>query len=274
VTAAEALAAVIGVAAGGAVAAALAPAALRRAPAGLLRTNVDGGEVPAVLGWPLGAGALVGLAAAWALVPLGRIGAAAVLLLAGLGGAGAYDDLRGPEAARGFAGHLRALSRGRLTGGGVKVLVGGLAALAAGLAVAGGWAALEVALLCALCANLVNLLDRAPGRAGKVVLAGALPLVWWGPPGWALAAAGALGALAVLLPVDLGAKGMLGDAGSNPLGGLLGLGLGLALSEPGRLVALAVVGGLNLASERWSFSAAIAANRLLAALDHLGRGRK
>lgn len=267
----QGMAALAGLAGGAATAALVLRPALARAPARLVRVNVDGAPVPAVLGVPLAAGALAGLAAAWALSQPGPAGTAVAVLVVALGLAGAADDLRGAEEVRGFAGHLRALASLRLTGGGIKVLAGAAAALAAGALVAAGRAALEIALLCALCANLVNLLDRAPGRAGKAVLAAALPLVLWGPAGWTLACAGALGALAVLLPADLRAAGMLGDAGSNPLGGLVGLGLGLALEGPARLAALGVVAALNLASERWSFSAAMARNRVLAALDRLGR---
>lgn len=270
-SASQGLAALAGLGCGAAVAALLLPVALARAPARLMRVNVHGAPVPAVLGGPLVAGALAGLGAAWALSSPGPAGTAAAVLVGTLALAGVADDLRGAEQVRGFAGHLRALASLRLTGGGVKVVAGAAAALAAGLIVAEGRAAVEIALLCALSANLVNLLDRAPGRAAKVVLAAALPLVVWGPPAWTLACAGALGALALLLPADLKAAGMLGDAGANPLGGLIGLGIGIALEGPARLAALGVVAALNLASERWSFSAVIAANPLLASLDRLGR---
>ncbi len=64
---------------------------------------------------------------------------------------------------------------------------------------------------------------------------------------------------------------MLGDAGANPLGAVLGVGLAASLDEPARLVAIVVLLALNLASEKWSFSKAIEASPPLRWLDGLGR---
>jgi UDP-GlcNAc:undecaprenyl-phosphate GlcNAc-1-phosphate transferase len=74
-----------------------------------------------------------------------------------------------------------------------------------------------------------------------------------------------------VLPADLSARGMLGDAGANPLGAVWGLGLAAATGTFGRIVTIAVLLVLNLASERWSFSAAIDRTPILSALDRLGR---
>jgi hypothetical protein len=197
---------------------------------------------------------------------------AVVILSCAMYLAGTYDDRRGAEAARGFGGHLTAARSGALTGGAVKAAVGALAGVAAGAVVAAdGRVVVEVAALCALTANLVNLLDRAPGRAGKAALILWLPLVPLGHDGWLVASAGVVGALIACLRADLSERAMLGDAGSNPLGAVAGLGLAAALDEPGRLVAIAVLLVLNLASERWSFSQAIEGARWLRAVDDLGR---
>ena len=63
---------------------------------------------------------------------------------------------------------------------------------------------------------------------------------------------------------------MLGDAGANPLGGVLGLGLALSLDETWRLVAIGVLVLLNLASEKWSFSKLIERVRAAPGLRHVG----
>ncbi len=77
-------------------------------------------------------------------------------------------------------------------------------------------------------ANLLNLLDLRPGRAAKAgVLAAAATLR--GPGGGLVA--GPLGATLAVLPDDLGERVMLGDAGANALGALLGLRLA---AVPGR----------------------------------------
>ncbi|MFN2389687.1 MAG: hypothetical protein ABR575_08815 [Actinomycetota bacterium] len=269
-------AAMAGVGGGVAAWAWLRTVAPRRAAGYPVRTNVAGADVPVVLGEALLAGggaALCGVAAAVAvyggsLLPV----AATIAVLSLLGAAGRWDDRRGDERPRGYSGHLGAARAGRLTGGIVKLAAGTIAGLAAAALTADGWrAGIEVALLVPLTANLVNLFDRAPGRAGKVALVAAVPLLLLGDPAWRPAGAGVAGALVACMPRDLAARGMLGDEGANAVGGVLGLGLALSLGEPWRLVALAVVAALNAASERWSFARAIERVPALRALDRLGR---
>lgn len=239
----------------------------------LIRTNVAGRSVPAILGLPVALGALAVAFVRWVLGSgaEARAGAAVAVIVLVTWAAGLVDDLRGDEGERGFSGHLRAAVRGRVTGGVLKVVAGGVAGLIAGVIAADGWGVVEVALTVALVANLVNLLDRAPGRAAKVWLLGAVPIALWGAEVWIVAAAGMLGAVLVCLPVDLGERAMLGDAGANPLGGVLGLGLAASFDRPGRIVVIVVAALLNVASERWSFTRAIEATAPLRWLDRLGR---
>jgi UDP-GlcNAc:undecaprenyl-phosphate/decaprenyl-phosphate GlcNAc-1-phosphate transferase len=189
---------------------------------------------------------------------------------------GLVDDLVEDKAgSRGFRGHLRALAAGRLTGGGVKLLGGILAALmVASFAVPegrSGWLLPVGAVVVASSANLANLLDLRPGRCAKVFL----PL--WGagclldPPGGAWSA-GLAGAALAALPFDLREEGMLGDAGANGLGAVVGT-LLLAVSAWLLLLVAAVLLALQLLSERVSFSRVIDGNRLLRAADRLGRPR-
>ncbi|MDQ3620566.1 MAG: hypothetical protein M3391_10665 [Actinomycetota bacterium] len=268
---------------GAGVAALMLPRAIRNAPEGLVRTNVLGMPVPAVLGAPLCGGALVGLATAALLdgaldagAIKGEVAAATGSLVLALGAAGFVDDRRGDERERGFGGHLRAVGSGRLTGGALKVIAGGIASLVAAGLVWGVDAPADVAstaLGIALSANLLNLLDRAPGRAAKVGLVLLVPPVALagGSLGWPAAVAGLVGALLVCLPADLRARAMLGDAGANPLGAVAGLGLCLAAPLSLRIVLVLVLLGLNLASERISFSRVIERTGWLAALDRWGR---
>ena len=266
---------------GAAVAVPVMTAAIRRAPAALVRTNVEGARVPAVLGGPVAAGGLAAVGGAVAAVELGwfesgahRMNLAVALLIVVMWAAGAWDDKRGDERPRGFRGHLGALAGGRLTGGMVKLVAGGLAGLAAGRILTPDlWAVIEIGVLVALGANLINLVDRAPGRAGKVVILLVVPMVLVGSSTWTVATAGAFAALLVCLPADLGARAMLGDAGANPLGALVGLGLAAALNEPARLVAFGLLVLLNLASEKWSFSRLIERSAPLRAVDMWGRAR-
>jgi UDP-GlcNAc:undecaprenyl-phosphate/decaprenyl-phosphate GlcNAc-1-phosphate transferase len=251
--------------------------ARRPPPPQLIRINISGREVPAVLGGPIVAGALCGLAVATvARVAAGRAGsaraaAATALVLAGLYLAGSWDDMRGDERPRGFAGHLEAARSLRLTGGIVKLAAGAATGLISGVILVHGLAILEVGLMVALAANLINLLDRAPGRAGKVALTMMISLIAFGAAGWSVAAAGVVGAIVVSLPSDLAERAMLGDSGANPIGGVVGLGFAISLPGGWRVAVILVLLALNLASERWSFSRAIARTPVLRAFDRIGR---
>jgi UDP-N-acetylmuramyl pentapeptide phosphotransferase/UDP-N-acetylglucosamine-1-phosphate transferase len=215
------------------------------------------------------------------LFDLGREGssaARALVLLAcfGFGLLGFVDDLLGTPDDRGFRGHLRALGQGRITTGMMKLAGGGALAfvLVATARPEAGWRLLADALVVALAANLVNLLDRAPGRAIKAGLLAAAPLALAagsGPVGLALAPV--LGGAAGLLGDDLRERLMLGDTGANVLGAALGLAAVLELGEGTRLVVLALLVAVNVAAEVVSLSTVIDRTPPLRALDRLGRRR-
>lgn len=246
-------------------------------PRALIRENHRGKEVGAVLGIPLVSAGTLGPLLLMFTDSERRAGfaGAALLLLLLLGGAGLWDDLRGDEKQRGFRGHLRAAKGMRLTGGLVKLLLGGTAGLlVSALLIDGALGIVLSGAIIALSANLINLFDRAPGRAGKVALLLLLPLLFVSPIEWRVSAAALIGASIALLPLDLKERGMLGDAGANPLGAMAGLGLALSLPNTGRLVAATLLLAVNVASERWSFSAAIRDVPVLARLDGLGREKK
>ena len=255
------------------------------------RTNYAGRPLT-LLGGPVLAAAATGTAAAGA--PVGQR-AAAVVVGTVAGVVGGYDDLAGarPEQARdkGLAGHLAALRQGRVSAGAVKVAgIGAAAAVAAVLM--NGPAASHASLrsarapaagpfrhrslvdgvlttgLVAGTANLVNLLDLRPGRAGKATALLAAATVG-GPAGGLVA--GPLGATLAVLPADLGERVMLGDCGANAVGALLGLRLAALPGRGRRAGLLAVVTALTLASEKVSFTRVIESTPGLRELDRLGR---
>jgi UDP-N-acetylmuramyl pentapeptide phosphotransferase/UDP-N-acetylglucosamine-1-phosphate transferase len=200
-----------------------------------------------------------------------RLRTAGVLAALGAGTLGAYDDLAGSASARGLKGHLGALARGEITTGAVKIFGIGATGLAAGALVQRRpLDKLLAGIVVAGSANVVNLFDLRPGRAIKVGLLAGLPTAMRGGPAGVLAA-GPLGASAALLPADLQEKSMLGDAGSNALGAVLGVAAAARSGRAGLLVRAAVLAGLTLASEKVSFTKVIAATPPLNALDMLGR---
>jgi glucosyl-3-phosphoglycerate synthase len=168
--------------------------------------------------------------------------AAAAIAVAGLA-----DDLwSGRE--RGVRAHLRA----RRTTGVLKLVAIPAVGLLATRKLSG-------ALLVGLAANFWNQLDTKPGRALKLYLLVALPL------------RAPLLPAAVLLPCDLREMTMLGDAGSNVLGGLLGLRSVGRLTGRGRWIAVGALASLNLLGESRSLGEIVERTPLLRELDALGR---
>ena len=175
---------------------------------------------------------------------VGVTGGPAVAAVAAIGLA---DDLwSGPE--RGFRAHLRA----RRTTGVLKLV---------GIPTVGLFATRRIsgALLVGLAANALNQLDTRPGRALKAYLAAAVPLD------------APVGVAVLLLPYDLREMAMLGDAGSNALGAMLGLNSVKRFTGRGQYVAIGVLAGLTLLGERKSIGAWIERAPVLSGIDRLGR---
>ena len=205
---------------------------------GPLAENYRGARLPLV-GWAV---ALGGRGAS------GRVR----LAVAGVALAGLADDLwSGSE--RGFRAHFRS---GRTTGV-LKLL--GIPAL--GLLATGSFPG---ALLVGLSANALNQLDTRPGRALKAFTCAALLLRGGQPRGYA-------GVAVLLLPYDLRERAMLGDAGSNALGAVLGLRSVARFTGGARWGAIGALAIMNLVGERRSLGAAIEAAPVLRELDRLGR---
>jgi hypothetical protein len=164
---------------------------------------------------------------------------------------GLADDLwSGPE--RGFRGHLS----GRVTTGTLKAVVIPLWALRRTRSLSG-------AVLVALSANLLNQLDTRPGRALKAFLLGSL-LVGRPPRR-------ALGFAVLIAPYDLREMVMLGDAGANALGAVLGSKSVESFTGARRYGAIGVLAALTLFGERRSLGELIERAPGLRELDAFGR---
>ena len=286
--AAVAGAGISGLAAAGA--ARLAYSALNRYPPGgpkaWSRTNHRGEPVTLLEGPAAACGAIAGALAQAGLQSAASPAearaawrAAAAITVAGAGAAafGAYDDLAGSSDRRGFRGHLGALRQGEVTTGAVKL--GGIGATGLASAALTGGNAVDFVInagLVAGFANLLNLLDLRPGRAIKAAVASGTLIVLSrslapDTPGLAgTAVVPPLAAALALLPEDLGERAMLGDAGANALGAMLGAAAS-GLPRSARVALLAGTAGLTAASEKVSFTAVIERTPALRRLDLLGR---
>jgi UDP-GlcNAc:undecaprenyl-phosphate/decaprenyl-phosphate GlcNAc-1-phosphate transferase len=264
-------------------AAAITPTAVRGLVArGMVRENYRGRTVAFPAGIALVVPALVALAVAAPLYQFVSIdtlqplfGLALVYVL-GVGFLGLLDDLVGsdPGAPRGWRGHFSALAAGRLSTGVVKAV----GALALALLVAADPNAsaatylLSTAVL-VLATNFFNLIDLRPGRAGKAfILLGAGLTIGSGElhPLWTVGLF--IGPILVLLPLDLREVGMLGDTGSNVIGGVAGIWLILTLTTTlGLAIAAGVLALITLYGEFRSISAFVERTPGLRELDLLGR---
>lgn len=279
-----------------AIATSLAYRALRQFPPGgekpWARVNHRGEPVTLLEGPAVVAGSLAGTA-------VGTVAAAAAasqalppqlalaMSVAGGGAAafGALDDLKGSAKRRGLRGHLGALRHGEVTTGAVKLagigVTGTVAALLMGRDSRGPMDCAINTGLIAGGANLLNLFDLRPGRAIKVMLlsAGLIGAGGVGAGGSgagrgtraAAAIAAPVGAALALFPADLRERAMLGDAGANALGAMLGVAAATALPRPARIGLLAGIVTLTGLSEKVSFTRVIARTPALNWLDMLGR---
>jgi Glycosyl transferase family 2 len=164
---------------------------------------------------------------------------------------GLADDLwSGPE--RGFRAHLRAGA----TTGTLKLVGIPLWALWRTRSVSG-------AILVGLSANVVNQLDTRPGRALKAFLVGSALL--GGRP-----RRGVLVAV-LLAPYDHREMTMLGDAGSNAFGAMLGLESVRRLTGLRRIGAIGALAAVTAVGERRSLGTLIEETPVLRSFDALGR---
>ena len=206
----------------------------------------------------------------WAV--LGDVGPTTVELAVAFAFLGMLDDIGGLGESGGFSGHLKALIEGRVTTGFIKMVGGPFLALAilSGGPQDGRVGYVRDAALVCLAANLANLFDRAPGRVNKVGQLGLVVLAISTLDHRLVPVALVIGAAGALLGPDLREVFMLGDAGSNVIGAVLGFGAVVVTTPTQRWIVLVVLLALNVSSEFVSFSRIIDAVGPLRAFDRLG----
>ncbi len=241
---------------------------------GHVRLNFKGNYIPTSLGvgFVLLTIAMLFVLRVWQRSLTLMIGAMAVVVC-GFGFLGLLDDMIQAREKGGFRGHLARMgAEGEVSTALLKAFFGfGTALLASALFwwEQGPGMVFVNALIVALSANALNLLDVRPGRAVKGFAAGTLFILIGSvvgssignrsgimPATWLLIGP-FLAWVAVYAPIDFGRRGMLGDAGSNVLGAVLGLLIVWELSALNRLLALGLLIGYHLFTEAISLSAVI-----------------
>jgi UDP-GlcNAc:undecaprenyl-phosphate GlcNAc-1-phosphate transferase len=207
-----------------------------------------------------------------------------LFIIVGMGFMGLLDDQMGNPNSKGFKGHFKILIKSRqLTSGGFKALFGSALAFVFSTGVVFStktdWWPLHLLLdflLVSLAANMINLFDLRPGRAGKVYLVVFLIIIAFSKNlenyfGLFLPI---VAILVYYLPFDLRAEVMMGDVGSNLLGASLGMMMVWMLSDIAKIVALIIMIILQLSAEKVSFTKVIERNSILKFIDDVGRGTR
>lgn len=191
----------------------------------------------------------------------------------GFGLLGLVDDLWGEGDSKGISGHLRALGQGRITTGLLKAVGGLVVGIGSAWLLVDGWFCIAGGLLIALMANAINLLDLRPGRAVSVFLVLSFGVVVWLlylQQALVAALLAFLMAAALLLRRrDAAGDSMMGDVGSNLLGGVLGVAMVAGLPAWAQIVAVLFLMALHVVAERVSLSAWIESHPLLRRIDRL-----
>lgn len=244
------------------------PALLKRNYAN--REIVTGAGVLAVFGFLLAAALLT-------IVNRNRAGWLydTTLLVTGFSVIGLLDDVIGNHGARGIRGHLAALRHGQLTSGALKLVLGVAVATVATLTTEGLGVQLLRVVVIAGSANVANLLDLAPARAAKGGLIAFLPVLFLQHAHMYFVVGPIMffAAILALLAFELREELMLGDAGANALGAVVGFAWvsASAGNNEALFVVAVVVFAINVAGELVSFSDVINRVGLLRAIDRAGR---
>ena len=250
---------------------------------GFTRENYRGARLPFPGGIAIVAAGVLAVGASSALAKLADADAfdSGVMIVfdyaVGVALLGLIDDLLAGSS-RGWRGHGRAVLGGAFSTGALKAV----GSLALALLVVPAWSGkgeylLGVALV-VLTTNLFNLLDLRPGRSVKAFALLGIGLAlgaWHGHHFWdtiPLWAVGPFAAPALVVGFfDLRERTMLGDVGSNLIGGLAAVWLVLALDTTGQLIALAIVLAITIYGEFRSLNTLIERTPLLRQIDSLGR---
>ena len=240
----------------------------------LRRENFRKERIPAVAGLVLVIAGVFFYTVEWMTQGLHVATAATYFLVTfAFGTLGMLDDVNGDRSVGGFRGHIGALMKGRLTTGLGKMIGGTGVSLVAGFLLFQPlmWRALLAAVLIALTANTLNLLDLRPGRSlfgfflGAIAVVSTLALQHQLNVGFLFYFAVAIAV--ILYPLDAMGAVMLGDTGANCFGAILGVAMALFFNWPVQLALVVGMAVFQIWCERNSWSRTIEQNIVLKAID-------
>ncbi|MFZ5943416.1 MAG: hypothetical protein ACOYVD_04860 [Bacillota bacterium] len=238
---------------------------------GLVRKNYRDSEIPISLGLIIFFGSIPSLLLYSQLFKI-AIMPQYLLLLAFTMFVGFFDDILGNHETKGLKGHFKLLIyKGKLSTGSFKAISISFISLFFALNITENYLLMVINFgILILATNSFNLLDVRPGRVLKVFTVIWLFMFIFKPESRIFLSI-IMAAAAAYAPLDLQAKGMLGDTGSNLLGMVAGISLVLYLSPAAKTLSLLFLVYLHYYTEKKSLTAFIERRGLLKIIDDLGR---
>lgn len=190
-----------------------------------------------------------------------------------IGFLGLLDDLIGSKYIKGLRGHIKALFHGEITTGALKAIFGFFISLVTSSILSTSFVDFVInTFVIGLFTNFINLFDLRPGRAAKMFIFLAIILLIANINNkYAYIIWSFFGILIPYINLDLKARAMMGDVGSNTLGYTLGVFAVTSFHITGKLIILILLVIFHILSEKVSFSKVIENNRFLKFLDMIGR---
>lgn len=190
-----------------------------------------------------------------------------------IGFLGLLDDLIGTKYIKGLKGHINALLHGEITTGALKAIFGFFISLVISSMLSDNIVDFIInSFIIGLFTNYINLFDLRPGRAVKMfIFAAIILLISSYNFKYAYIISSFFGMLIPYIKLDLKARAMMGDVGSNALGYTLGMFTVSSFNLFGRIIVFFILILIHILSERVSISKIIENSRLLKFFDMIGR---
>jgi len=187
---------------------------------------------------------------------------------------GFIDDLLGNSGTKGIKANFKTIGAKRCTTGWIKIILGVITGLIVSVQSHAEMLVWPLyTMLFALLMNFINLVDLRPGRAMKVSMLVGIILLFMSGFGSVWILVPVMITISIFIGGELREKYMMGDAGSNLLGGILGFYAAQELKVFFAAIVFAILLIIHIYAEYRSISLYIETNKFLKFIDCLGRVR-
>ncbi|RBP45570.1 hypothetical protein [Garciella nitratireducens] len=238
-----------------------------------IRNNYLGENIPVGMGIIFPLSLICSVTILYLFYPLTKTTYVFIFGIAFISFLGLIDDLLGNRDTTGLKGHIGKLFHLQLTTGGLKAVMGVFLSLLVSIPFQDTFFSIIFnAIIIALFTNLINLLDLRPGRAIKFyfIYVSILFFFFYNQEDFYLIIVLTISVI-LYFPMDVKAKAMMGDTGSNVLGFTLGFFTTIYFTNFLKIIILILLIIIHLYTEKSSITKLIEHNRILKFIDQLGR---